>query len=65
MRIRESQQLARFIQYVLGHRPDEFGLVTDGRGFTPVADLLKVLQEEGWHQVRRNHLDTLSYHLGK
>lgn len=65
MRTRKTKQLARFIQYAIGRCPDEFGLVTDGRGFTPVADLLKVLQEEGWHQVRRNHLETLSYHLGK
>lgn len=65
MSIRKTKQLARFIQYVIGRYPDEFGLVTDEQGYTSVSDLLKVLQEEGWRQVRRNHLETLSYHLEK
>lgn len=63
MSIQKTEQLARFIQYVIGRCPDEFGLVTNDQGFTPVADLLKVAHEEGWHHIRRNHLDTLSYHL--
>jgi len=65
MRIKESQQLARFIQYVLGRRPDEFGLVPDADGFIPVADLLKVAQEEGWHRVRRHDLALLSLQLNQ
>ena len=63
MSIQKTEQLARFIQYAIGRCPDEFGLVTDDQGFTPVGDFLKVAQEEGWHHIRRNHLDTLSYHL--
>lgn len=63
MSIQKTEQLARFLQYAIGRCPDEFGLVTDDQGFTSVADLLKVAQEEGWHHIRRNHLDTLSYHL--
>ena len=65
MRIKESQQLARFIQYVLGHRPDEFGLVPDADGFIPVADLLKVAKEEGWHRVRRHDLAHISQQLNQ
>jgi len=57
--------LARFLQYVIGRRPDEFGLVTDDQGFLPVNDVLKVLHGEGWSQVRRSHLETLDFHLGK
>jgi len=58
-------QLARFIQYVIGRRPDEFGLVIDAQGFIPVSDVLQVLHSEGWPHVRRNHLETLDFHLGK
>jgi putative RNA 2'-phosphotransferase len=65
MRIKKSQQLARFIQYVLGRRPDEFGLVPDADGFIPVADLLKVAKEEGWHHVRRHDLASLSQQLNQ
>jgi putative RNA 2'-phosphotransferase len=65
MRIKEAQQLARFIQYVLGRRPDEFGLVPDAEGFIPVTDLLKVANEEGWHHVRRHHLGPLSQQLNQ
>ena len=63
MSIQKAEQLARFIQYAIGRCPDEFGLVTDVQGFIPVSDLLKVAHEEGWHHTRRNHLETLSYHL--
>ena len=58
-------QLARFIQYMTGRRPDEFGLVTDDQGFLPVNEVLQVLHNEGWPHVRRNHLETLDFHLGK
>ena len=57
--------MARFIRYMLGRRPDEFGLVADAHGFIPLADVLKALHEEGWHHLRRNHLTTLSHHLGE
>jgi putative RNA 2'-phosphotransferase len=65
MSMHKAKQLARFIQYAIGRCPDEFGLVTDLQGFIPVSDLLKVAHEEGWHHTRRNHLETLSYHLGQ
>jgi putative RNA 2'-phosphotransferase len=62
---KQAEQLARFLAYALGRRPDEFGLVTDGRGFIPLADTLKVAHAEGWTHVRRNHLDALNFHLGR
>jgi len=65
MKTRKAEQLARLVHYIAGRHPDEFGLVTDRDGFIPVGDLLKVLQEEGWHGVRRVQLETLSYHLGR
>jgi putative RNA 2'-phosphotransferase len=58
-------QFARFIEYMLGRRPDEFGLVADAQGFFPISEVLKVLHDEGWPHVRRNHLETLDFHLGK
>jgi len=43
--------------YVLGHRPDEFGLVPDAEGFVRLKDLLRALSEEpGWGYVRKSHI---------
>jgi putative RNA 2'-phosphotransferase len=44
--------------YVLGHRPDEFGLVPNAEGFVTYKDLLKAVHEEpGWHYVQRSHIN--------
>jgi len=51
------KQLSKFISYVLGRRPDEFGLVPDPDGYVKIKELLKALWEEhGWKYVRRSHL---------
>jgi len=43
---------------VLGHRPDEFGLVPDSDGFIPYKELLQAIhEEEGWRYVRRSHIN--------
>ena len=56
----KRKSLARFLIYVLGHRPDEFGLVTDEEGFVPFKDLLHCLSEEvGWRHVRSGHIRDL------
>ncbi len=56
----QRQALARFLAYVLGHRPDEFGLFPDEEGYIPIKDLLAALsEEEGWRHVRRSHIDDL------
>lgn len=53
-------QLAKMLAYVLGRRPDEFGLVTDSQGFVKIKDLLKALGEEkGFRHVRRGHLEEI------
>ena len=50
--------LQKFLAYVLGRRPDEYGLFTDEEGFVPVKELLQALgEEEGWRHVRQAHLD--------
>ncbi len=46
--------------YVLGRRPDEFGLIPDTDGFVTIKELLKALHEEpGWRHLRPAHLNEL------
>lgn len=43
---------------MLGHRPDEFGLVPDKEGFIPYKELFQAIHEEsGWGYVRQSHLN--------
>ena len=50
--------------YMLGHRPDEFGLVPDNEGFIPYKELLQAMhEEEVWRYVRRSHINEVL--LGK
>lgn len=54
--------LAKFLVYLLGRQPDEFGLVPDANGYVKTKDLLKALGEEpGWRHVRMNHLREVIY----
>ena len=53
-----AKLLDRFLSYVTGRRPDEFGLVPDHDGWLKIKDVLKVLsEEEGWKHVRRRDFD--------
>jgi putative RNA 2'-phosphotransferase len=55
---RQLEGLARMLTFILGHRPDEFGLVLSDDGFVPIKPLLQALAAEpGWGFVRRHHLD--------
>lgn len=55
---RSPQTLAKMIAYVLGRRPEEFGLVPDAEGWVRLKDLLKALhEEEGWRYVNATHLN--------
>jgi putative RNA 2'-phosphotransferase len=61
----QVDKLGKFLGYVLGRQPDEFGLVPDAEGYIKTKDLLKALAEEdGWRHVRMNHLRELSYSVG-
>ena len=52
------------LAYMLGHRPDEFGLVPDIEGFIPFKELLQAMhEEEGWRYIRRSHINEVL--LGK
>ncbi|MGD8513825.1 MAG: RNA 2'-phosphotransferase [Deltaproteobacteria bacterium] len=56
-RKKDPKQLGKLLTYVLGHRPDEFGLVPDASGFIRVKDLVKAISEEpGWGYVRKSHI---------
>ena len=46
--------------YVLGRRPDEFGLVPDRHGFVKTKTFLKALHEEpGWGRIRQGDINEL------
>lgn len=52
------QKLSKFIAYVLGRRPDEFGLVPDANGYVRIKEFLQaVTVEEGWRHVRQSHIN--------
>jgi putative RNA 2'-phosphotransferase len=58
------ESLTRLLTYILGHRPDEFGLVLDDGGWLSIKSLLQVLAEEkGWGFVRRSHLKEVVFFL--
>ena len=55
------KQLSKFLSYILGRRPDEFGLVPDDNGFVKIKELIKAVNEEdGWRHVRRGLVDELT-----
>ena len=44
--------------YILGHNPDEFGLVPDREGFITFKELLWAFHEEpGWSYVRQSSIN--------
>jgi putative RNA 2'-phosphotransferase len=54
------KRVGKFLNYVLGRHPDEFGLIPDPEGFVPVKQLLKALHEEkDWRHVRPGLLNEL------
>jgi putative RNA 2'-phosphotransferase len=54
----KSGNLSRFMFYILGYRPYEFGLVPDPDGFIPYKELLKAINEEpGWSYVRQRNIN--------
>lgn len=62
---KKPQKLAKFLDYVLGRRPDEFGLFPDAEGFVKTKELLKALWEEGLRHVRLAHLNEVLLVLPK
>lgn len=61
---KSPQRLSKFLSYVLGRKPDEFGLVLAPDGFVKIKDVLKaVCEEDGWKYVRRSHIDEVLFSL--
>ncbi|MFW6147822.1 MAG: RNA 2'-phosphotransferase [Thermodesulfobacteriota bacterium] len=61
--LRRVDTLSRLMQYILGNRPDEFGLVPDRHGFISIKELLKVIHEEpDMGYVRQSHLAEVIVH---
>ena len=57
MHRKEVQRLGKLLFYVLGVRPDEFGLVPDPSGFLTLKEILQALREDPeWSFVGRGHL---------
>jgi putative RNA 2'-phosphotransferase len=54
------EDLSRFMIYILGYRPGEFGLVPDSDGFITYKELLQAIHEEpDWGYVRKNHFNEI------
>ena len=52
------ETLTRFMVYILGHRPHEFGLIPDPEGFVTYKELIRAVNEEpGWSYVRRANIN--------
>jgi putative RNA 2'-phosphotransferase len=62
MRKYQLKELNKIIEYILWHRPDEFGLFLNDDGSLPIKELMWALHEEpGWRYVRPGHLKELAY----
>jgi len=50
---KQCEQLSRFLQYMLGRAPDEFGLYLENDGWCKIKQVLQILSEEdGWKHIR-------------
>jgi putative RNA 2'-phosphotransferase len=57
---RSPKQLSKFLSYILGHKPTEFGLVPDQDGFIKIKEFLKAVhEEEGLKYIRRSDIDEI------
>ena len=66
MKHRQSvTKLSKFLVYILGRQPDEFGLIPDEDGYVSINNLMKALREEpGWRHVRVNQVREAVYSSG-
>jgi len=60
---RRVVNLSRLMSYMLGRRPDEFGLVPDADGYMTMKEVLKAISEEpGTGYVRESHVKEVLLH---
>jgi putative RNA 2'-phosphotransferase len=53
----KANNLSSLMSFILGRKPDEFGLVPDREGYLPYRELLWAIHEEpGWSYVRQGHI---------
>jgi len=58
----QLKELGKLIEYILLHRPDEFGLFLGDDDSLPIKELMWALHEEtGWKHIRLGHLKELAY----
>jgi putative RNA 2'-phosphotransferase len=54
------KQLSKFLEYILGRSPHEFGLVPDQDGFVKLKEFfLAANEEEGWRHIRQSTISEL------
>ncbi|MGB9500099.1 MAG: RNA 2'-phosphotransferase [Dissulfuribacterales bacterium] len=59
-RQKQMEQFSKFTAYMLGRRPDEFGLVPDKDGYVKIKEYLKAVTEtDGFHHIRKNHINEM------
>jgi len=62
----KQDSLEKLLRYVLGSRPDEFGLHPNETGYVPIKALLAALHdEEGWRGVREGQIMMLANQPGE
>ncbi len=56
-RRKQVEQFAKTAAYMLGRRPDEFGLIPDDNGYVTIKEFIKAAAElDGWRHIRLNHV---------
>ena len=59
-RQKQIEQFSKFTSYMLGRRPDEFGLVPDKEGYVKIKEYLKAVTEtDGFRHIRKNHINEM------
>jgi len=60
---KQCKKLSRFLQYLLGRSPDEFGLYLNRDGWCKTKHVLQILsEEEGWRHIRLGNIREI-FHL--
>lgn len=55
--LHQVEKLAKLAAYILGRRPDEFGLILDSDGYLAMKEFLKAVNElDGWSHIRLHHI---------
>jgi len=62
----KADKILSLVSYILGNRPDEFGLVPHREGWLSYKELLWAIHEEpGWSYVRQSHIHEILMGKGR